>query len=119
MASLLLIESIAGIRDLIADLLEDHHYRVHAVADVQAATQVLEVEQVDVALVDLHVLPPNDTMAWIDTMRQRHANIYWVLTSANGEGAERARLSRIGWLPKPYATKDLLRLMTDPPPPSS
>ena len=102
-------EDEAGIRDVVAEILELFFHKVIAVKDGEEALEQFEITPPDVLIFDI-CLPKTDGLDVIQTIRKKHKNIPVIILSAHAghEYLWRAvELKITKYLVKPFKKEDL------------
>ena len=90
-------------------------FRVHDVATAEAALELLEVEQFDLALTDL-MMPGLNGLQLIRRMFEHHPNLPVVLMSAyqlSRHQLERVGVNMVAFVPKPYNLDELADFLAE------
>jgi two-component system OmpR family response regulator len=109
-ARILIVDDDPGIRDVIADFLTRHGYRVDQAADGRAMEQVLERGPVDLIVLDV-MMPGEDGLSICRRLTGRPGGPGIVMLSAMGEETDRIVGLELGaddYLPKPCNPRELL-----------
>jgi PAS domain S-box-containing protein len=113
----LCLDDQAVIAETLRELLEARGARVLAVTAAAEAVAAVRAAPhgFDVAIVD-HTMPQHTGMAVIEELRTLAPDLPVVLISGYGEAISAARLRALGvagYLPKPFGTQDLLRVLAE------
>ncbi len=112
---LLIVDDELNHRRALAIGLRLEGYEVLEAEDGIAALEVLSEEAVDLAIVDL-MMPGINGLDLCRRMRFRHPSVNIVLTSAyhlSERQLERAEISVLGFLPKPFEMDELFAYLRD------
>ncbi|MDR0998061.1 MAG: sigma-54 dependent transcriptional regulator [Treponema sp.] len=112
MASILIIDDEAGIRQALASILEDENYRVLAAEDAVLGIEILGREAVDLVFLDV-LLPKLGGMEALERIRKEWPDLEVVVISghANIDMAVRAvKLGAFDFLEKPLSLDKVLTL---------
>jgi two-component system nitrogen regulation response regulator NtrX len=112
MASILIIDDEAGIRQALASILEDENYRVLAAEDAVLGMEILGREAVDMVFLDV-LLPKLGGMEALERIRKEWPDLEVVVVSghANIDMAVRAvKLGAFDFLEKPLSLDKVLTL---------
>ena len=110
--SILVVDDDEGIRENIADLLQDE-YHVLAAKDADEAMRFLEREPVDLLLTDFQMPGPSG-VELIEAARRKHAKLPAVLMTAYiyvYEQLSDERRKDIAFLRKPFDADEVLRVI--------
>jgi CheY-like chemotaxis protein len=111
--SVLVVEDEVLISDLIAEVLSDHGYQVHAVAAGEDALRYLESgAEVDVLFTDINLLGAMDGSMLAQRVRAKRPELPIVYCSGRYSPSELVPpVSRSMFVQKPYSPEDLCRLL--------
>jgi len=112
--NILMVEDEPLISEMIADILCDNGFAVHAVADGESALRYLEDgPEVDVLFTDINLLGQMDGTVLAKKVRERRPELPIVYCSGRySETALLPLMSRSLFLKKPYDPSDLCKLLT-------
>jgi CheY-like chemotaxis protein len=112
--NILIVEDEPLISEMIADVLCDNGFDVHAVADGESALRYLDDgPEVDVLFTDINLLGQMDGTVLAKKVRERRPEIPIVYCSGRySETALLPLMSRSLFLKKPYNPSDLCTLLT-------
>jgi two-component system OmpR family response regulator len=106
---LLVVDDDAEIRQLLATYLQDHGYRVTAVADGRGMRAALAASQPDLIILDV-MLPGEDGVSLCRAVRAR-SEVPVIMLTARGDETDRIVGLEIGaddYVPKPFSPRELL-----------
>ncbi|MGQ9586239.1 MAG: response regulator transcription factor [Anaerolineae bacterium] len=106
--TILIAEDEGPLRKLIASLLESEGYRIHEAEDGQQAVNILECEEVDLAILDV-MMPYRDGFALTAWIRER-SNMPIIILTALGNTEDIVRGFALGaddYITKPFTFKEL------------
>jgi CheY-like chemotaxis protein len=111
--SVLVVEDEVLISDLIAEVLSDHGFEVHAVAAAEDALRYLESgADVDVLFTDINLLGRMDGSELAQEARSKRPELPIVYCSGRySPSALAPPVSRSIFIKKPYSPEDLCRLL--------
>ncbi|RMG16345.1 MAG: response regulator [Planctomycetota bacterium] len=109
-ASVLVVEDEVSVRQVLVRLLEDHGYRVRAVASAEDALRAWEEEGPFSLLLSDVVLPGQSGPALARSLRRRVPELRALFVSgyAPESTVSAAELAELNLIPKPFAREDLL-----------
>jgi two-component system response regulator FlrC len=113
MARVLVVDDEPGIREFLAEALEDDGHEVAEADSGEAAWRRLERESFDVMLTDLK-MPGMDGMALLRRVRERLPEVEAIVITAHGNidnAVEAMRLGAFDYLQKPIGSLTELRLL--------
>ena len=108
-ANLLVVDDDTSVREMLAEYLGDHGYRVRTAADGPAMRAALEAELPDLVLLDLR-LPGEDGLTLARFLRERY-DLGIVMVTAAGDTIDRVVGLEIGaddYVAKPFDPRELL-----------
>ena len=112
-AVVLVVDDEPVIRDLLTALLEREGHAVVAVADGQAALDVLHARAVDVVLLDLDI-PKVSGLSVLSALPSLHTDAKFVVLTAHGtveSAVEAMRLGAYHYVRKPFDEEELLHIV--------
>jgi CheY-like chemotaxis protein len=116
MNKILVVDDDQESRNLLCEVLEANGYSVHAVADGQAAREVLSRDgEYRVVIADLQ-MPHESGLELLRKLRQQNSKQEIILMSSFISGAERETAKALGahaLLDKPFQLSDLLRTVAE------
>jgi two-component system NtrC family response regulator len=114
MATILIVDDDAVIRDVLAEVIRDLGHEVRVSASGGSALQVLEVEQVDAAFLDLR-MPGMDGLELLRRMRSRERPPVVTILTAHATAANTIEAMRMGafdHLTKPIGRADIAQVLS-------
>ena len=108
MAAVLVIDDADSIRLLCRVNLELEGHTVHDAASIEAARRVVEREQVDVVLLDVHV-GPADGRDFLRELRESHPDLRVAMLTGSADSETVRAAGADALLPKPFELDELRR----------
>jgi len=116
MNKILVVDDDQESRNLLCEVLEANGYSAYAVADGQAAREVLSRDgEYRIVIADLH-MPDESGLELLRKLRQRNSKQEIILMSSFISGAERETAKALGahaLLDKPFQLSELLRTVAE------
>lgn len=111
MATILIVEDEADLREMLQEMLEQAGYTVLAAADIASARRLLEEHAPDIVLLDW-MLPDSPGVNWLRQIRQidRYHNLPVIMLTARGDVSDRVTGLDSGaddYIVKPFSLKEL------------
>jgi CheY-like chemotaxis protein len=112
MKTILVVDDDAGVRGLLRRVIGDMGYRVIEAADALSALEVLEHQEVTLALVDIR-MPGRDGVWLVDQILARHSKTPVALATGLSEMDPHVTLRAgvVGYVVKPFKRADLAKVI--------
>ena len=115
MATILVVDDSASMRQMVTFTLQSAGYEVIAAADGQAALDIAQANRVDLVLTDIH-MPRLDGIALTRALRAlptyKFTPILTLTTEATVDKKQQARATgATGWIVKPFHPEQLLAVI--------
>lgn len=111
MATLLLVEDEAGLRELVADVLTEFGHDTTVAEDGVMALQCLEGRAFDVVISDVSLPGGISGVELAEQVQQRHARTTVILVSGHSRAQLPALPAGVLFLSKPYRVQQLIDLV--------